>query len=117
MRRKPFKKWARINRALTSLVFLISCIVSSNTLADSELRFNPFHQPDIKPKKIVTNNELKLRGTLIDGDDSIVNIDGVFYRLNQEVAGYRIIRIESGQVTLHRGVNETVLTLNNDVKL
>jgi hypothetical protein len=57
---------------------------------------------------------MKLRGTVIDGQDSLVNISGKFYRLNQEVAGYRVIRINSASVTLRRGGNETVLTLNDD---
>ncbi len=117
MKGKPGNKRVRMKLALTSLCFFMLSSVSNNMLADSDLKFNPFHRPDIESEKIAASNKLKLRGTVIDGNDSMVNIGGVFYRLNQEVAGYRIVRIESGQVTLHHGVKETVLTLNDDVKL
>ena len=57
---------------------------------------------------------LELRGTLIDGQDSMANIGGEYYRLNHEVAGYRVVRIEYGSVTLLRAGNEMVLTLRDD---
>ena len=101
---------------LTGIV--VCAVVSGGVIAESELRFNPFEQPNIEAEltdsENKTGNELKLRGTLIDGDDSLVNIGGEFYRLNQEVSGYRVLRIDSGKVTLRRGVNETVLTLKDD---
>jgi hypothetical protein len=110
-----------IKLALTNTAFLALSTVSSYTVAENILRFNPFQQPDMRLDKASFNrevgNDLKLRGTVIDGSDSMVNIGGEFYRLNQEVDGYRIVRIESGKVTLHRGVNETVLTLNDDKTL
>ncbi len=103
------------------MAFFTLISVSSNTGAQGVLRFNPFHKPDMASEQTSAGrkagNELKLRGTVIDGADSMVNIGGEFYRLNQEVAGYRVVRIEDGKVTLHRGVNETVLTLNNDKKI
>lgn len=105
-------------KPLTSLTFMVLITVSHNAVAESALRFNPFQQPDTESEKNgagkKASNDLTLRGTVIDGADSMVNIGGEFFRLNQEVAGYRVVRIESGRVTLHRGVNETVLTLNDD---
>ena len=57
---------------------------------------------------------MELRGTIIDGRNSMANISGELYRVNQVVAGYRIIRISSASVILRRGSNNTVLTLNDD---
>jgi hypothetical protein len=105
-------------RLLTGLFFLL--LITGSAVAESVLRFNPFQQPDMALEKNNAsknvNNTLKLRGTVVDGEDSIVNIDGKFYRLDEKVSGYRVVNIESGKVTLHRGVNETVLTLNDDDK-
>lgn len=103
---------------LATFFMLITALltVSDNAFASDELRFNPFRQPDVALEKISSGNELKLRGTVIDGKDSMVNIGGEFYRLNQEVSGYRVVRIERGKVTLQRGVNEMVLTLNEGGK-
>jgi hypothetical protein len=106
---------------LTSLVFLLLITVSDSAVAESVLRFNPFQQPDMKLERTdagrKSSNALKLRGTVVDGEDSMVNINGKFYRLDEMVSGYRVVNIESGKVTLHRGVNETVLTLNDDKTL
>ena len=94
--------------------------VSVNARASELLRYNPFEQPDMSADKSqaslnkASRNKMKLRGTVIDGDDSLVNIDGEFFRLNQEVAGYRVIQIKNTSVTLLRGANEMVLTLNDD---
>ncbi len=94
--------------------------VSVNARASELLRYNPFEQPDMSTEQTqaslnkISRNKMKLRGTVIDGDDSLVNIDGGFFRLNQEVAGYRVIQIKNASVTLLRGANEMVLTLNDD---
>jgi len=97
---------------------MVFAVASDNAKALDTLRYNPFEQPDMSAgplrKNVNEGNEMKLRGTVIDGQDSLVNISGKFYRLNQEVAGYRVIRINSASVTLRRGGNETVLTLNDD---
>lgn len=84
------------------------------------LRYNPFEQPDTvdagrgAPGSTTAAASMELRGTVVDGQESIANIDGEYYRLNHEVSGFRIIRIENGSVVLSRGGNETVLTLHND---
>ena len=107
----------RMPRALIGLVLLA---FSSLATATEFLRFNPFEEPALDAGLLQANanksagNALQLRGTVIDSDDSMVNIDGKFYRLNQEVSGYRVTRIESGSVTLQRGANETVLKIKND---
>lgn len=106
------------HKTVTGLTCLLLAVVSSNVMASETLRYNPFEQPDMTADALQKNanngKEMKLRGTVIDGDDSLVNISGKFYRLNQEVAGYRVIRIKNSSVTLRRGSKETVLTLNDD---
>jgi hypothetical protein len=98
----------------------LGLLFSVNAKAAELLRYNPFEQPDMTSAQSqasankVSRNDMKLRGTVIDGDDSLVNIDGEFYRLNQEIAGYRVIRIKNSSVTLLRGANEMVLTLKDN---
>lgn len=94
---------------------------TSVTVNASEfLRHNPFEKPEFNAgmpgaeNKIILKNEMKLRGTLIDGKDSLANIDGVFYRISQEIAGYHVVRITRTSVTLQRAGNEMILTLNDD---
>lgn len=93
---------------------------SVNAYASEVLRYNPFEQPDMLdagkggPGNTKAASGMELRGTVIDGQDSLANIDGDYYRLDHEVSGYRIVRIESGSVTLVRAGNETVLTLHDD---
>lgn len=105
--------------AVTGLACLLLLATGGNTEAD-RLRYNPFEQPDMKDGRLQTKagktlaTEMKLRGTVMDGKDSLVNINGNFYRLNQQVSGYRVTSIKSTSVSLRRGNNETVLTLNDD---
>ena len=108
------------HKAATMLIGMLLLPVCDVVMAAELLKFNPFQPPDMNDEPLHTNasagvvNEFKLRGTVIDGDASMVNIDGEFYRLNEEVSGYRVAHIESGKVILLRGVNETVLTINDD---
>ncbi len=107
-------------KAVTGLACLLLAAAGNNALSAELLRYNPFEQPDMETGH-AQKDEYKtpgaimiLRGTVIDGMDSLVNIDGQLYRLNQEVSGYRITGIKSTSVTLRRGNSETILTLNND---
>ncbi len=106
---------------LSILSFGFALTVFSVYAFSSEvLRYNPFEQPDMAEGGRGANGNataatsMELRGTVIDGHDSLVNIGGEYYRLNQEVSGYRVTRIESGSVTLSRGGNEKILTLRED---
>jgi len=107
-------------KTLTGFVFLLLIAFCFDATASDELRFNPFEQPDMEPDAQQANarnkarDEMKLRGTVIDGPDSLANIGGDFYRLNQEVSGYRVTQIKNGRVTLRRGGSETVLTLHDN---
>ena len=108
--------------AVLGLTCLLLLAAGANAGTD-RLRHNPFEQPDMKSGRTQANanktvvTEMKLRATLIDGHDSLVNISGKFYRLNQEISGFRVIGIKSTSVTLRRGNNETILTLNNDEQM
>lgn len=102
------------------LSVMVLALLDVNAAATDVLVHNPFEQPDVSSGQLTSNADkaadgsMELRGTVIDGHDSLVNIDGKYYRLQQEVSGYRVIRIEGGSVTLRRGDIETVLTLHND---
>ena len=102
----------------TGLIFMTLAVISLNAKASDELNHNPFEQPKMMSERLQTNtgqvNEMKLRGTVIDGHDSMVNINGKFYRFNEEIAGYRIVGIARKSVTLRRGTSETILILNDN---
>ena len=94
--------------------------IGAHAFASEMLRYNPFEQPEMreasrsKPGATMAAASMELRGTVVDGQDSLANIDGEYYRLNHEVSGYRVVRIDNGSVTLSRGDNELVLTLHED---
>ena len=93
-------------------------IGAMNAFAYEALRYNPFERPGTNaadrgaPGNVTAAANLQLRGTVIDGKDSMANIDGEYYRLNDQVSGFRVIRIETGSVTLRRGADHKVLTLH-----
>jgi hypothetical protein len=91
-----------------------------NAAIPETLRHNPFEQPEFLQNRSggksgnSTSDSMKLHGTVLDGADSVANIDGKYYRIHNEVAGYLVISIENGSVTLRRGDIDMVLTLEND---
>ena len=103
-----------------TLFGIVLLAAGANAAASEVLRYNPFEEPDIArvdrsgAGSAATAAGMELRGTLVDGQDSMANIGGEYYRLNQDISGYRIVRIESGSVTLLRAGNETVLTLHDE---
>ena len=92
----------------------------AHAVASETLRYNPFEQPEMrvvsrsKPGTTTAAASMELRGTVVDGQDSLANIGGEYYRLDHEVSGYRVVRIDNGSVTLSRGDKELVLTLHDD---
>ena len=102
---------------IRSLIYIMLALSWQSVIAADALRHNPFEKPEMKQPRQQSNvtqvGELKLRGTVIDGVNSLVNINGKFYRFNQEIAGYRIVRIARDSVTLRRGTSDTVLLLND----
>ena len=102
---------------IRSLIYIMLALSWQSVIAADALRHNPFEKPEMMQPRQQANvtqvGELKLRGTVIDGVNSLVNINGKFYRFNQEIAGYRIVRIARDSVTLRRGTSDTVLLLND----
>jgi hypothetical protein len=102
------------------IVFSFLALATVNVTAAEVLRNNPFEQPemveDLRSAKAGTKAAagMELHGTILDGDDSLANIDGEYYRINQEVSGYRVVRIESGSVIMSRSGDEKILTLHKD---
>lgn len=105
-------------QTFSSLIIMVMVVIGFDAKASDELRHNPFEQPEMSTGRIQTNtgqvSTMKLRGTVIDGTDSIVNINGKFYRFNDEVAGYRVVGIARKSVTLRRGSSEIKLILNEN---
>lgn len=110
-----------MNYKLSIGICLIGLVVFDiNAALPETLRHNPFEQPEFLQNRSgakagnTMNDSMKLHGTVLDGTESVANIDGKYYRVNNEVAGYLVISIESGSVTLRRGDIDMVLTLDND---
>jgi len=108
------------HKCVTGLFATALTVFNVNLYAYEMLRHNPFEQPDMADVgrgahgTTADTAGMELRGTVTDAQDPVANIDGEYYRLNHEISGYRVIRIESGSVTLSRGGTETVLTLHNN---
>ena len=104
-------------KIIRSLIYILLAVSCQYVIAADALRHNPFEKPEMMQQRQQSNvtqvGELKLRGTVIDGVSSLVNINGKFYRFNQEIAGYRIVRIARNSVTLRRGTSDTVLLVND----
>ena len=102
------------------LLSLFSTRIGADTFSVITLVNNPFEKPEMDSDQLHSNadeknrGEMKLRGIVLDGDDSLVNIGGQFYRLNQQVSGYDVVEITGTSVTIRRGSSERELTLNDD---
>ncbi len=55
--------------------------------------------------------KLKLRGTVVGGDEPIAIIDDQFIRTNEWIAGYKVIWIGPKMVVLHSGEKKLILEL------
>lgn len=55
--------------------------------------------------------KLKLRGTVVGGDEPIAIIDDQFIRTNESIAGYKVIWIGPKMVVLHSGEKKLILEL------
>lgn len=55
--------------------------------------------------------ELKLRGTVVGGDEPIAIIDDQFIRTNESIAGYKVIWIGPKMVVLGSGEKKLILEL------
>jgi type II secretory pathway component PulC len=55
--------------------------------------------------------KLKLRGTVVGGDEPIAIIDDKFIRTNELIAGYKVIWIGPKMVVLHSGEKKLILEL------
>ena len=106
------------NKHNLAVILGVLLTITSTSGVGEKLKNNPFEKPEVisglgGPGSNYKGS-LKLRGTVIDGTNSLVNINGEYYRLNQEVSGYQIIHIENGKVILGRDDNRLVLTINDE---
>ena len=58
--------------------------------------------------------KLKLRGTVVSGDEPIAIIDDQFIRTNESIAGYKVIWIGKKMVVLHSGEKKMILEMLQD---
>jgi hypothetical protein len=57
---------------------------------------------------------LELRGTMLAGVDSLVNIGGLILGIGQEVDGYRIVSIHERQVVIEKHGEQRTLSVDNE---
>ena len=58
--------------------------------------------------------KLKLRGTVVGGDEPVAIIDDQFIRTNESIAGYKVVWIGKKMVVLHSGEKKMVLEMLQD---
>ncbi|MCR9277774.1 MAG: hypothetical protein NXH85_07335 [Pseudomonadaceae bacterium] len=78
---------------------------------------NPFAKPPLiamdaaQPAKTASNGDLILRGVLLADNDSLANISGTLYGIEENVAGMQVTEIGEDFVTLKGGDSQLRLTL------
>lgn len=101
-------------KGLHRLAIVLLAALSVNAFAEP---VNPFAKPPliapITANDISTSstNTLKLRGVLVAGPESLANIGGTLYGLNEEVGGMRIADIGEDYVALAGKDSQLRLTL------
>ena len=101
-----------------SLMLLLLAIAGS-AYGDYQLRFDPFEKPASARASSPSysspeSSSIELRGVILDGRRSLANINGNFVRLNGEVAGYTVTRIERDRVVLMKNSITTILTVKKN---
>lgn len=104
--------------AKPSALLLLAGMIACNCVTAQQLHYNPFSRPAefgnaavaLVPGADVADG-LRLRGVLVDGDQSMANIGGVIVPLGGEVGGYRLISVEEGQAVLEKQGVTTLLVI------
>jgi type II secretory pathway component PulC len=84
---------------------------------DIFLPAKPLKRVKLKPAANIQQKpapKLKLRGTVVGGDEPIAIIDDQFIRTNESIAGYKVIWIGKKMVVLHSGEKKMVLEMLQD---
>lgn len=103
----------RVAHGVVAVVFLLV-----SHAADAQgLLHNPFARPAYLDRANATApagagirvDRLDLRATIADGENSLANVAGDFYRLGDEIDGYRLIAVELGRAVFAKGDQEMVV--------
>ena len=81
---------------------------------DIFLPAKPLKSVKVKPVAKIPQKpapKLKLRGTVVGGDEPIAIIDNQFIRTNESIVGYKVIWIGPKMVVLHSGEKKLILEL------
>lgn len=101
------------------LTLLLIVFVSAE--ADSDVRRDPFLQPDLTAIKtsaqqsptIVNRGTLLLKGTLRSGDNVLANINGNILAIGDELDGFKLISVSEQSATLENSSEKLELLLDN----
>ncbi len=95
--------------------------VYASELDQAELQRNPFErsrrprvtQPAGQAPIIETAEEvvLQLRATLVSGSERLANINGTILAPGERILGYRLLRVEEGQVVLVKNGREVLISM------
>ncbi len=70
--------------------------------------------PGVAGAELETSLALELRGTMLAGSESLVNISGLILGVGQEVDGYRIVSIHERQVVVEKNGEQRTLSVDNE---
>ena len=94
-----------------------SAVLVAEPLPD--LHHNPFKRPALigvgnpnnkmESAEKPTGKELDLRAVVADGRASMVNVNGQFVRIGEQVEGYRLISVQEGSAVFERQAQQVTV--------
>lgn len=111
-----FRSDQKHRRDTTLAAACLICLLGQSEQASAE-PVNPFAKPpmvvavEAAPGSSSGNSQLALRGVLLAGSDSLANISGTLYGIDETVAGMRVADIGEDYVALTGKDSQLRLTL------
>jgi hypothetical protein len=80
-------------------------------------RINPFESPPLDTpapatRGVVASLELRLRGVLSAGGQSIVNVDGTVLSIGETIRGHRLMSVQDSTAVFEKDGRQVVLVLH-----
>ncbi len=58
--------------------------------------------------------KLKLKATLVAGQDSMANVEGVLLKLGESIKGYRLLQVRKGEAVFEKNGEVIVISMDNN---
>ncbi|NNF67715.1 MAG: hypothetical protein HKM98_09430 [Gammaproteobacteria bacterium] len=109
-------------------LFCLCTLWLASTAASAEgqlptLSANPFDRPDwLKSSSVAgqtrrapkSTGQVKLRATLVAGQDSLAAVGDKIIGIGQEIYGYKLISVSNGAAVFSDGLEQLHVKVNND---